>query len=81
MLTLIHHAAAKSASERALRAVSEDEALQLQIADSLGHDELGVTSETENLLKDLSDAAGEGSPLFRLAIYLIPQNFTKNLRK
>lgn len=63
MLTLIHHAA-KSKSERALKAVSEDDDLQRLIVDSLGHDELGVTSETENLLKDLSDAAGEGSPLF-----------------
>ena len=64
MLTLIHHAT-KSKSERALHAVSEDGDLQRMIVDSLGHDELGVTSETENLLKDLSDAVGEESPLFR----------------
>ena len=64
MLTLIHHAT-KSKSERALQAVSEDGDLQRMMVDSLGHDELGVTSETENLLKDLSDAAGEESPLFR----------------
>ena len=64
MLTLIHHAA-KSKSERSLQAISEDGDLQRLIVDSLGHEELGVTSETENLLKDLSDAAGEGSPLFR----------------
>ena len=64
MLTLIHHAT-KRKSERALQAVSEDGELQRLIVDSLGHAELGVTSETENLLKDLSDAAGEGSPLFR----------------
>ena len=64
MLTLIHHAA-KSKSERALQAFSEDGDLQGLIVDSLGHEDLGVTSETENLLKDLSEAAGEGSPLFR----------------
>ena len=64
MLTLIHHAA-KSKSERSLQAVSEDGDLQRLIVDSLGHEELGVTSETENLLKDLSDAAGEESPLFK----------------